>query len=49
MIFTDEQRKEIAAEGYEEHTVGSPVIVKDSNSKFFIGYVSQIEDSISGF
>ncbi|VEF09423.1 Uncharacterised protein [Streptococcus equi subsp. zooepidemicus] len=48
-VMTDEQRQRIAEREYEEYKVGSPVIVKDSNSKFFIGYVSQIEDSISGF
>lgn len=48
-VMTDEQRQRVAEREYEEYKVGSPVIVKDSNSKFFIGYVSQIEDSISGF
>ncbi|CRR22491.1 TPA: DUF2974 domain-containing protein [Streptococcus equi subsp. equi] len=49
MILTDEQRQRIAEEEYEKHTVGSPVLIDDDNSEFSIGYVSQIEDSISGF
>lgn len=28
MIFTDKQKQEIAKAGYEEHTVGSSVIIK---------------------
>ena len=47
MQYTDSQNQYIAEQEYEDYSIGDPILIEDDQTT--IGYVSEIEDTASGF
>ncbi|MGT2965605.1 hypothetical protein BU200_10315, partial [Streptococcus acidominimus] len=47
--YTDKQNEQIAKQEYEPYEIGEPLRIGTGENKTTIGYVSEIEDTASGF